>query len=498
MIDDGAQGGIRDAVPVVWQFMWRESVNDLAIYFPISDAVRARDIVIEISRGVLRIEVKNEKFTEELLERVIADELTWYIDGDDDDDDDPDSGRVVVVEIPKKEPGLWGCPPYGNLTSPFKEDEEEAEKEGEIRKRKKPKKKEKQKAPKRGFGKPVLVKRHAPVAVEDVGAQAEKRFAGAVQSELDELHQDKEAQEKFVKRMLGSFLKPEEEMLPSQRRAIKPESRQLSIPIESKLVAREDRKQPGTVYKYLELSPRIDNTSAVKMEVAKILMPKLPAWWADGNEWFSKGDLSLRTITFHITVTPKMEDLTPEGKDFLDNAGKLVLSGREAELRQVKSFFIPRQVKMIPVRRFFREERDVAWILLLGDILVKASGNLLWKQVFHEDSRWSPHITILALSVSKQLLADQLRTKSAVVKFHREVKASLKNKSDSILFDGQQECLPLVTALMGKDGIHYMSEVDQKIDRAYSSGLKEAERLFRRAMIVKRRKGGRTRPKRKR
>lgn len=237
------------------------------------------------------------------------------------------------------------------------------------------------KDPGQGFGNKVIKKETKPASPDE---RAERALRNKLEKEFIKLSEP--AKYRAVAYAAGTL--PLEEVLPSEalfdilagERDIESP---ISIPMEASLYAREDRKRNASVYKSLGLQPNVNDTEDVEENVATILRGKLPGWYVEGNEWFGKGRLVLRSETTHITVTNKKEDLSEAGRRFLDDVDKQVLQGQRPDWRQLRVFFTPQQLKLVPVEQSYafwsslgtdddpsKEEVDVARIVLLGDIVV--------------------------------------------------------------------------------------------------------------------------------
>jgi len=330
-----------------------------------------------------------------------------------------------------------------------------------------------------------------------------------------------------------SKLLPAEERLPSEvvidvlTGKSKPGTSDLSIPMEARLCAVEDKKRPGAVYKSLSLEPSIENLEEVGDRAASVLDGKMPAWFLNGNTWFGKGRLTPPRVPSHFTVTNRRLELTEAGRNFLDDLDLQVQEDRGVRSRQVRLYFTPKQLKLIPILRRFEywnstdpseKEVEVARILLLGDIKVLDQPPLdefddmfyqylqsefpdglepgydrdliakkfwedkmfWWKQAFDKNMSWSPHLTILAVSADKQALVERLKNVPARARFNRELKKQAEAINDGILLNGQSQCWPFVTAVMGEGGTGYMNEVDREVEQSKAGLLKTIQAEARR------------------
>lgn len=213
-------------------------------------------------------------------------------------------------------------------------------------------------------------------------------------------------------------------------------------------------------------------------------MRHLPAWYTDVNKWFGIGHATVQKRVSFMTFTNNPKHLTKAGQKFFAKLDKKVLARDTVPYEaHMKALFLPRQVKLTNIRRSnaqwaklrelaqkddFAGEIEVAWIKLLGDVLVKDSEGSLWKHAFSRNDTWSPHITLMAFSVRKKALLSNLATPKAAAEFNSELNDCVKNSS-GVLLDGQEQCLPLVEALFGKDGMQLMSRSDLEVEKFYSS-----------------------------
>jgi len=375
--------------------------------------------------------------------------------------------------------------------------------------------------PAKGFGK----KKPKPLPPE---AQQRIRMINKLTNRLSKL-----SEPAMRRALIPPELLPAEEALPSevflggltgQRDDVN-----FSIPMESSLVALEDKKRPGMVYKSLSLQPNIENPEAVENKVAGILNRKIPAWFLNGNKWFGSGRLRFPETRTHFTVTNRREDLTEVGRSFLDDLDRKVLEGHVPQSRQVRLYFTPQQLKLVPIIRSWKfwndtdpceKEVAVARILLLGDILVvdskpfeeladqlndddfddlllrlnssledldsqdvdDMSGDFseqdgyLWKQPFDRDENWSPHLTILTVSVERKALVKGLKRGWACRRFNRELMRRAQTVNNGVLFEGQAKCWPFVSAVMGQGGTRFMNQVDREVEQFKAGFIGDAFR----------------------